>query len=173
MTLQKNATKKSVNTVKNVNTDVQSSLTLDKIKNALAQVNGCLENINRIKTIILRLNSAHKNHKMWIKITSLLMRKELDKSSDEYNYIVNKTIKANNNFNKSFQIDEDHIKLFENVIQVSCKVCFDYCSDEVKEIVKKSLESTHNYIESVEYLIVYLNQVKQFIIKEKNKLKIK
>ena len=81
MTLQKNSTKKSVNTVKNVNTDVQSSLTLDKIKNALAQVNGCLENINRIKTIILRLNSAHKNHKMWIKITSLLMRKELDKSA--------------------------------------------------------------------------------------------
>ena len=148
-----------------------NNLTSEDIKKALSQVNGCLENINNVKSIIARLNSAHKNHKMWLKTTSQLVRKQLSKSSDEYNQFVNRTIKANTDFNKSFQVDEEHIKIFENVIQVSCKVCFDYCSDEVKEIIKKSLESTHNYYESIEYLIVYLNQVKKFIISSRCKVK--
>ena len=147
------------------------SLNYENIQSALTNVNGCLININNVKHVFKKLNSAHKNHKLWLKFTSLKVRSQLDKESPEYNEYVSRTLKANSDFNKSFQIDEDHIKIFENVIQVSCKVCFDYCSDEVKEIIKKSLESTHNYYEAVEYLIVYLNQVKKYIISEKVKYK--
>jgi len=127
--------------------------------------------LNIVKNVIAKLNTAHKNHKKWLKFSSMLFRNTLEKGTAEYNDFVIQTVNANTEFNKSFQINEEHIKLFENVIQVSCKVCLDYCSDDVKKIVKHSLESTHNYLESIEYLIVYLNQVKKYINSQKSRLR--
>jgi Pyruvate/2-oxoacid:ferredoxin oxidoreductase delta subunit len=141
------------------------------IKNALHQVKGCIDNLNLVKNVIAKLNTAHKNHKKWLKFSSMLVRSTLEKGTPEYNEFVMQTVHANTEFNKSFQVDEEHIKLFENVIQVSCKVCFDYCSDDVKKIVKQSLESTHNYLESIDYLSVYLNQVKKYINSQKSKVR--
>ena len=140
------------------------------IKNALHQVKGCIDNLERIRTVISNLNNAHRNHKMWLRFSSLLVRNQLEKGTLEYNEFVMQTVHANTQFNKSFQIDKEHLQLFENIIQVSCKVCFNYCSEDVRKIITKSLESTHHYIQSINCLLLYLRQVKIFLKNEKSKL---
>ena len=140
------------------------------IKNALHQVKGCIDNLERIRTVISNLNNAHRNHKMWLRFSSLLVRNQLEKGTLEYNEFVMQTVHANTQFNKSFQIDKEHLQLFENIIPVSCKVCFNYCSEDVRKIITKSLESTHHYIQSINCLLLYLRQVKIFLKNEKSKL---